>query len=273
MFKSRKALLIYQNSFPHELFMSFLARFVLKAFFRIIQYGINGCLAVSPLGVERLQKMFPKVSHFNYIPLCVSGMSLSQHKTKNLVTSDKPLKFCYIGTLDKKRDFGVVLKGFAEAMRNGLNCELHVFGGKHKDIAEFSNLVEFLKISDSVKLYGELPREQLLESLTMFDIGISVFPNILAYREASPTKLIEYMSVGLPVLASEGCVLQENVVEQSGAGILINFSEKNVAEGLLKFDTERASIPGMSRKAYDFVVENYTYNFYVNTFAEMYNER
>lgn len=260
----------YQNSFPHELFLSRLPRILLLFYFRLVQFGLSGCIGVSPLALNRLRHCFPRVKRYLFIPLCVGRDVLTLPiPARNEVDSDSKKKFCYVGSLDQSRQFSLVLLAFQSALNEGMDAELHIYGGTDKELVAFKAFSKEIGVASWVFFHGRVPRQNLLKQISKYDAGLSLFPEGPMFKEASPTKLIEYMSVGLPVIASLGCALQEDAVRESGAGILVDFSCLGIKEGFLRIHKYTAQERvDASYKGIDFVSRKYTYDKFVPSFIK-----
>lgn len=265
--------LVYQNSFPHELMLSSLKRFILVCYFKLVQFWVDAILGVSPVALIRLRMIFRKVEVFDYVPLCVSrNLKPSEAEPAKRELGD--LKLCYVGTLSESRRFDVVIKGFYRAVQEGVIAELHVFGGTDLEISIYQKLTVDLNIQEQVVFHGVFPRCQLLSNIGQFDFGLSLFPVNALYREASPTKLVEYMSVGLPVLASKGCDLQESIVAKAQCGELVDFNIEGVRDGIVcisKYSSQRRK--EAVRSGYSYVDSHLVYEKYVSKFIGLWAPR
>ena len=264
--KSKRDRLVYQNSFPHENLSTTVKRFAVGKLLKASQSRVDGLLGISPLGLDRLQGLLPNVRESIYIPLCVSRQDIRQPKYENKEHNREFLKFCYIGTLDRLRAFDRVLSGFEIATKAGLQAELHVFGGKDGEITFLRSKAQTLSMSDRINFHGSVSRGWLTKELATFDVGVSLIPDISIYKEASPTKLVEYMGAGLPVIASFGCELQEKIVQESKAGILVTFDDISIAQGLMRLSRDNRLLTKMSKNATEYINSNYVYERYIDDF-------
>jgi glycosyltransferase involved in cell wall biosynthesis len=73
-------------------------------------------------------------------------------------------------------------------------------------------------VAEHVVLTGWLPREEALRRMADADVGVVTFPEHFVFRISSPTKTVEYMALGIPVVAGNNPDGEE-LVQQSGAGL------------------------------------------------------
>lgn len=83
------------------------------------------------------------------------------------------------------------------------NAELHLYGGgEGEDAARLGRLVQQLGLSESVRFCKGVPLEQIADVMANADLGIVPKRADSFGNEAYSTKIMEFMSQGLPVVAS-----------------------------------------------------------------------
>jgi glycosyltransferase involved in cell wall biosynthesis len=75
--------------------------------------------------------------------------------------------------------------------------------------------------SEHVELMGQIDRLQIVHLLSRAKVGIVVYHPTANYFHGQPTKLLEYMAAGLPIVASDFPFYRE-VIESSGCGLLVD---------------------------------------------------
>jgi len=129
----------------------------------------------------------------------------------------------------------ILLAAIVHAVKSGAKGQFTFVGGEESEISALRSLqgVSLLEERGILIFRERVPRDLVWEILRDSDIGLSVAPPIMVYREMSPTKLAEYMGVGLAVLATKGIPLQEQFVLESGAGVLVDFNEMEIARAII----------------------------------------
>jgi glycosyltransferase involved in cell wall biosynthesis len=116
-----------------------------------------------------------------------------------------------------------------------------------------------LGLLDSVEITGVLPRRVALERIKEADVCISPFRPSPALDVASPTKLVEYMALGLPVVANSHPD-QTHVLRQSRSGVCVPWGAGYFARGIhwiaRRTDEE---LERMSYRGRDWVSANRSY--------------
>ncbi|MGI8876192.1 MAG: glycosyltransferase [Egibacteraceae bacterium] len=99
--------------------------------------------------------------------------------------------------------------------------------------SRLAGLVRELGLSDRVELLGPVAPSRALDVLADGDVGLALIePACLSYRLTLPNKLFEYVSAGLPILASDLPVIADFVVS-TGTGLTVDPTDgEAIAEGL-----------------------------------------
>jgi glycosyltransferase involved in cell wall biosynthesis len=110
---------------------------------------------------------------------------------------------------------------------------------------KLSDQLRELGLSDRVILAGRLPLAEALAWVKRVDVCLSPFMMEPAEQVATPTKLVEYLAMGRPVVATVHYD-QNEVVHGSGAGFVTAYSGEAIAEGVARLfdDPEKAEAMG-----------------------------
>ena len=82
-----------------------------------------------------------------------------------------------------------------------------------------------------VEFAGLLPREMALARVRQADICLSPFFPTPVLRSTSPTKLVEYLALGIPVVANDHPE-QRYVLKQSGGGLCVPWGARYFVRGV-----------------------------------------
>src|SRR5690606_25001085 len=134
----------------------------------------------------------------------------------------------------------------AELVAAGHDALLVLIGSVSRfEQEKLASLLKTLGIEDRVIFTGRLPLAQALGWVKRADVCLSPFEMSVVQQVATPTKLVEYLAMGRPVVATVHYD-QNEVVNRSGAGIVTAFSGKAMAEGIARLfdDPEKAEAMG-----------------------------
>ena len=143
------------------------------------------------------------------------------------------LTLAYLGTLNVQRRLEMLVEMLALLRQQGHAMRLLFVGGgdSSDDGARLERRAADLGVAAHVEITGLLPREAALARIQNADICLSPFFPTPVLRSTSPTKLIEYLALGLPVVANDHPE-QRRVLRDSGAGICVPWGARYFARGV-----------------------------------------
>lgn len=111
--------------------------------------------------------------------------------------------------------------------------------------------LEELGLSDRVIFTGRLPLAEALGWVKRADVCLSPFMMDAAQQVATPTKLVEYLAMGRPVVGTVHYD-QNEVIHGSGTGFVTAYSGEAMAEGVARLfdDPEKAEAMGAKGPAW-----------------------
>lgn len=127
----------------------------------------------------------------------------------------------YMGSLTVSRGSLLMLGAVDRLRRDGVPVELECVGPAHDE-----RTVEALRRSAEtpdagVRWHGHLPPVEGWRVMARCHAGLAVLLPEPRYLEAYPTKLFEYLALGLPVIASD-FPLYRAIVERTGGGLCVD---------------------------------------------------
>jgi len=159
-----------------------------------------------------------------------NGVDFERFHTANLARKEQPPTLVYMGSLDER--WGADLSIRAMPL---LRCRIPdirlLIAGRGPAERELQQLAISIGVADCTRFEGFVPYADLPGLLARADIGIATSRSNLFRRYASPLKIVEYMSAGLPVICSGGGEAEQMIVE-SGAGVKIPFEPEAFARAV-----------------------------------------
>jgi glycosyltransferase involved in cell wall biosynthesis len=139
----------------------------------------------------------------------------------------------YLGTLDRVRRIEILLHMLAILAREEPGVLLLMVGDT-EDAAHRAWLqdeAERLGVADKVLWTGWLASNDAWRYVRAAEIGLSPFPRGFLLDSASPTKAVEYMALGLPVVVNDNPD-QAQVVAESGGGLCVPLDAQAFADAV-----------------------------------------
>ncbi|AHK80727.1 hypothetical protein M911_11640 [Ectothiorhodospira haloalkaliphila] len=239
------ARLVFQQTFPHEhASHPWSKRTLARWLMRLASRRVDGLMAVSPLGLERLRGYFPAGLPGIVVPLLVPA---AERAAQVWPADPGPMRFVYMGTHDPDRRLDQVLAAIVEAVSRGAHVRFDFIGGRSDELAPLRCVpgVTALEQAGRLRFISPVPRSDMPVLLARYQVGLSLIPPLPIYREASPTKLAECMGAGLAVLASRGIPLQERMVEDSGGGCLVEWEVSAMADAIVALGADPGRVQCM----------------------------
>jgi glycosyltransferase involved in cell wall biosynthesis len=91
------------------------------------------------------------------------------------------------------------------------------------------------------------------------NIGLCVLPPIHAYKVSSPTKVAEYLSVAIPVIANSEIEDQRRIIEFSGGGISPRYDLDEVVDSILQLANDPSGARRMGENGREWILKNRSY--------------
>jgi glycosyltransferase involved in cell wall biosynthesis len=120
-----------------------------------------------------------------------------------------------------------------------------------------------------VLLTGWLPQRTALGYAVRAEVGLSPIPRGTLYDVSSPTKLVEYLALGLPSVAND-IPDQRLVVEASGAGLCVPMDARAFTDAALRLLQDRALARSLAQRGPAWVRANRTYDILGRQVADVY---
>ncbi len=161
----------------------------------------------------------------------------------------RPPRVAYVGSITTARGVREMVAAM-HLLPEALSAQL-VLGGLVQP-ASLEADIRQLPGADRTQFRGWLRRDQVAEVLGRARVGLVTLHPTPQYVDSYPTKLFEYMSVGLPVIASD-FPLWRRLVEEAQGGVLVDPLDPDaIAEAIqwiLEHPDEAAAMGARGREA------------------------
>lgn len=168
---------------------------------------------------------------------------------------DTPIML-YIGTMNPMRNLEFLIE-VVELIRQEIPVTLLMVGGRNQEYRRrLKREAERVGVEDSVVFTGWISdRSKINQAIKVADIGLSPLPPTDVFQTNAPIKVLEYLALETPVVASD-IPDHRTVVNESGGGRIVNCHSAAFAEtiiNLLQSDKARKRMGANGRE----YVQNY----------------
>ena len=184
--------------------------------------AFKNCIAVTINEQDYL--LAAKMGYKDVYKISGVGITTKQSPIETLVSHSDQIKLLAVGELNKNKNHILLIK-LVQKMSYKYNLKLQIIGeGNHRNKLE--HLIDKYRLHEQVELVGYV--DDVQDRLFHYDIFI-----LPSYREGLSKALMEAMSAGLPVLASN-IRGNEDLIEDGSGGFL--FDPKNLSDLISKFE-------------------------------------
>lgn len=194
------------------------------------------------------------------VPMGIKAPSSTQETGAHSLIPPGVKSFLYLGSLARSRYIDFLLPVVASVRAELPEARLYLVG-KADDPRDEDYLRQEavrLGVSDAVVFVGQLPQAQALQYVREADVCVSpLFPTPV-FNVASPTKLVEYMAMGKPVVANTQPD-QKYLIEESGGGFCVPYEPEAFAKAILTLLRSPEMARAMGERGRRFALQNRTY--------------
>jgi len=148
----------------------------------------------------------------------------------------------------------VLLRAFS-IVRQAQRSRLLIVG-VGSDGENLERLADELGIKDEVIFTGRVPDSDLPSCIAAADIGVSPIPPLSFFKVSSPIKLVDYMAMAKPVVATEEILEHKEILEQSGGGVLAPFTPEALSKAIIYLADNPAQAAEMGQRGREWVEKN-----------------
>jgi glycosyltransferase involved in cell wall biosynthesis len=180
--------------------------------------------------------------------------------------TDEKFVVLFPGSLQWHQGLDIAINAFARVKTKVPNAEFHIYSGAGGNLeADLRRLVRRLNLDDSVKFCGGITLDKVAQVIANADLGVVPKRADSFGNEAYSTKIMEFMSQGVPVVLSrtkiDAFYFEEGVVHffQSGdsealaTAMLDVIGDKDLRRSLIARGYEYVELHGWNRKKKEYL--------------------
>jgi glycosyltransferase involved in cell wall biosynthesis len=176
----------------------------------------------------------------------------------------------YLGTMLRARRIEFLVDVLALVVGRFENVILVLVGdAPPADMVYLRRYVELSGMKDRVVFMGFIPRERVWGYIKNADVCLSPIRPIPMFNCSSPTKIVEYMALGRPVVANN-TPDQDSLLRESGGGYSVPYTELAFADAVINLLKDPAGAEEMGKKGQAYVRNKRSYREIGDTVNEVY---
>ncbi len=208
----------------------------------------NGIVVYNDVDTTRLNFLDRSLKKVNFYDIYIAGEHSEQRHSGNIIKA-----MPYI--LEEIKDARIIYYG-------------RYYDGYLKYLKE---LIGNLGLENNVELHGMIPWEDNIRRTAQAHLGCVFYEDNINNKVALPSRLFEYMYLGVPILASKGFPELESVVGESNCGLLVDStSPEEIAKGAIEIFSNKVLAEKMGKNGKEAVRTKYNFKFDAERLIEIY---
>lgn len=178
----------------------------------------------------------------------------------------------YMGAATPMRRIDVIVRALGAVVRKGHDAVLVLLGDMlPTDRDALLDVAREEGVSDRLIFTGHLPLAMALSYVRRADVCLSPCPLDPLLIVGTPTKLVEYLAMGRPVVANDHPD-QREVLEASGAGLISDLSPAGFAEAIATLLSNKAAAESMAVRGPPWIAEHRSYAVHAELINSVYSK-
>lgn len=201
------------------------------------------------------------------VPVLIDTRNIGVEKISVKPFDENYFHLIYAGSPGKKDLVMNIIEAVEQLYANGLAILLHILGPTQKELELKTNRL----FSDAIVFHGKISQQNVSEYLKQADFSVLLRPNERYAQAGFPTKFVESLNAGLPVIANNTSDLALYLKDGYNGFVVPDYSVDALI-GVLKviISIDKVKLGIMKINARQTAVENFDYHIYSNQFHEFF---
>ncbi|WP_034411853.1 glycosyltransferase family 4 protein [Derxia gummosa] len=240
---------IYWNEMPSHYFTRHGKR-TAKGWFtaalrRLTYFGARSARVVMPISRFMADDLVARGLPAQRVPVVDMGVSVSDMALGlRAARRPGPLTVCYAGTLTGERGRDQIVGGVLAALVEGIDVKLLLVGVPDVDQVELRAAFGNAGYPRALEMHGLVSTAEVYAAYARADLGVTLLEPNAHFQFNPPTKLFEYLVLGLPVICNRIRTLT-HYVEDGRTGFHCDYSSAGVARAITRAAADRAALDAM----------------------------
>ena len=137
------------------------------------------------------------------------------------------------------RGLDVLIDASTKIVKNHPDAEI-ILIGNGPELENLKNQVKTMKLESNIKFYGWIDHDKIPDILLEGSIGIGPLRSTKVTQNALPIKVLEYLAASLPIIAAEGTLPSDVLIDDQNGFFIHNSSE--LAEKIIRLLDNREKL-------------------------------
>ena len=180
----------------------------------------------------------------------------------------------YVGALDRMRRLDFLLDAMLHVRRELPAAVLLLLGSARfqDDLRWLENQAAERGLEGTVRFLGAVPRAAVPRYLMAATLSVAPIPPIPAYLVSSPTKVVESLGMGVPVVANEEIPDQQSIIEESGGGTCVSYSAEAFASAIVSYLRDPAAARMAGERGREYILRTRSYESLADAIEARYDD-
>ena len=182
------------------------------------------------------------------------------NKFKKEMNPNNKVLIGYFGAIDMGRDIEFICQVFKNALES-ISLELEgliITESPVSDRNKMNELLESYNLKNRIKIVGPFSYQEMPSVLSLLTLTISPIPPIKPYLVSSPTKTVESIGLGIPVVGNCEINDQNFIIKSSKCGISVRYDVVEFVRGIKTLISENDK-NSIGKRGVDFIQKYRTY--------------
>lgn len=207
------------------------------------------------------------------LPLCPADSFFDSYREPEPFS--EPFRMIYIGQVTPVRRIDLLIEVLHDVKDStDVPVELLIVGklfrkGYRKKLL---NMIQRYDLERNVQLIDEISFDEVPKMISSCHLGLCILPPITAYRVSSPTKVVEYLSLGIPVVANSEIEDQKLIISSSRGGLAPIYDREQIKEAILNMINNSHNLKDIGEAGRKWVKKNRNYQILSDQLKEQYRK-
>lgn len=167
---------------------------------------------------------------------------------KPVKKKNKSFTAIYPGTITEERGLSIILKGLADLSKHNIKVDFKFIGCTRQNKNHIMSAIQKLNIKSKVTCLPVLPIESVARQIAEAHVGVSILEDNAYFRTSPPTKMFEYMSSGIAIVAND-IKTHTDYLQNRRDCIIIHNTPKDFSKAISSLYKDRKLLKQISAKA------------------------